>query len=521
MWLTTLVSILYFGVAAWRFAIPVPVGSPFGSTQEIATAYFNGANFVLIGLFGLCCVHWPAIASLFHCRSKDECAEAPAGEKETVAVVVETNPDGGGKKGGEDDASAPADVVVDPKPAVKRQVTYLTNLKTFLTFIVVTHHTVGSFMNQAAPIQTSTFYTEDIGNNNPGYGIDGYAKVRNFFFGGQWFLSINQSYFMAAFFLISGYFCPKSLDRKGFRAFVADKIVRLGGPLMLWMVLLGPLYILVLQAYLGYPLSYEYMYQAGTCWFILWLLNFSIAYAVVAQFAPKVKVGMPHPFVLLVIGMPLCGIFYAISKAIGPWNHLGGMNMWNYGASMYIPFFAAGVLGGRNDWLKSVEEMKAWVVWTLRVIVVGFWILIFLYVNAHALPIPGVHITFAVLDFIPPVYAVAMTLAIMQLFHQYFNATPQSQFMRNAGASAYIVYVIQFWPMLTSMIIFVEILKAAGVPIVFEGTLFFAVGPDGKPAPLSDGWIWGGWALVFVLTQLIVWPLGFFARKLPILNKMF
>merc|ERR1719158_384234 len=250
----------------------------------------------------------------------------------------------------------------------------------------------------------------------------------------------------------------------------------------------GPLVQLFVQAYAGVPLAYYF--NPGVCWFVLWLLNFSIAYAVIAQFTPKLKVGMPHPFVLLVAAMPLCGVFYAINNAIGPWINLGGMNMWTYGASMYIPFFTAGVLGGRNDWLKSVEEMKTWVVWTLRVIVVGFWILMFLYINAHALPIPGVHMKFSVMDFISPVYDVAMTLAIMQLFHQYFNATPQSQFMRNAGASAYIVYVIQLWPLMTSMIIFVEILKAAGVQIVWQFYyLLFTVDPDGKPAPLSDGWI--------------------------------
>merc|ERR1712003_442276 len=238
---------------------------------------------------------------------------------------------------------------------------------------------------------------------------------------------------------------------------------------------------------------------------------------------------MPHPLLLTAgVGPVLCGIYYGMEVATdsmypvtGPYDFIGGMVQWQYGLGMYIPFFTAGVLGGRNDWLKSVEEMKTWVVWTLRVIVVGFWILMFLYVNAHALPIPGVHMKFSVLDFVSPVYGVAMTLAIMQLFHQYFNATPQSQFMRNAGASAYIVYVIQALPLGIAVIVFIEILKAAGVQIVFESMLFFTVGPDGKPAALSNGWIWGGWAIIFVLTQLIVWPLGFYARKLPVLNKMF
>ncbi|UPR04381.1 hypothetical protein HOP50_16g77220 [Chloropicon primus] len=521
MWLTTLISILYFGVAAYLF-IEIAHFHAAATAPDIASGYFQACNCFLFGLLGLCCVHWPAIASLFHGRSKD--AGSPAGEKETVVDEgdeKQTCGDEGCKEGGEDDASpAPVAVVVDPKPAIKRQVTYLTNLKTFLTFIVVTHHTVCLFMGCFANIQTMIMNPNDPANGDPTGIYDGTVKPRTFYTGASWFLTINQGYFMAAFFLISGYFCPKSLDRKGFRAFVADKIVRLGGPLVLWSAAFRPLVTLFEQAYAGAPLTYEY--DPGVCWFLLWLLNFSIAYAVVAQFTPKVKVGMPHPFVLLVIGMGLGGVFYAIKKAIGPWDYFGGMNMWTYGASMYIPFFAAGALGGRNHWLKSVEEMKTWVVWTLRVIVVGFWVVYFLLIAQYTIPIPSVHMDPILGGTLPnPPYAVAMTLAIMQLFHQYFNATPQSQFMRNAGASAYIVYVIQGLALGISGIIFVEILKAAGVPIVFEGMLFFAVGPDGKPTALSNGWIWGGWALVFVLTQLIVWPLGFFARKLPILNKMF
>jgi len=399
-------------------------------------------------------------------------------------------------------------------------VTYLTNLKTFLTFIVVTHHTVCLFMGCFGGIQTKIMNPNDPTNDDPTGLFDGTIKPRTFYTGASWFLSVNQGYFMAAFFFISGYFCPKSLDRKGFRAFVADKIVRLGGPLVLWGAAFRPLVQLFEQAYAGVPLAYEF--NPGVCWFVLCLLNFSIAYAVIAQFTPNVKLGMPHPFVLLVIGMGLGGVFYAINNAIGPWNYLGGMNMWTYGASMYIPFFTAGVLGGRNDWLKSVEEMKTWVVWTLRVIVVGFWVVYYLLVAQYTIPIPSVHMNPDLVMSLPnPPYAVAMTLAIMQLFHQYFNATPQSQFMRNAGASAYIVYVIQALPLGIAVIVFIEILKAAGVQIVFESMLFFTVGPDGKPAALSNSWIWGGWAIIFVLTQLIVWPLGFYARKLPVLNKMF
>merc|ERR1712102_89909 len=92
-------------------------------------------------------------------------------------------------------------------------------------------------------------------------------ETRSFLTGGFWFTFVNQDYFMATFFLVSGLFCPRSLDRKGFRKFVVDKLVRLGGAWLLWTMLLGPLMWLMVSAYAGQPLGWAY--DQGTVWFVL------------------------------------------------------------------------------------------------------------------------------------------------------------------------------------------------------------------------------------------------------------
>merc|ERR1712149_108879 len=475
MWLALAISLLFFAEAAWRFAIE---GT---SAPDRATAIFNGVNFVLFGLLGLGCLFWPTISSWFR----------PKEENDDVSVVVDS---------GAPAAATPAPAVppkqekslksldvesgnvVAPAPpaAPKRKVTYLTNVKTFLTFIVVTFHTVCIFAISAADgIQTNLI-------DPKAFNDDG--GISSFLTGGIWFINANEGYFMAAFYLISAYFCPKSLDRKGFRSYCIDKIVRLGGPFILYSTLLGPMMYLWCQAYIGTDKLY-YNYTKGPAWFILWLLNFSIIYAVGAQFLPKVQFSMPHPLLLTAgVGPVLCGIFYGISAAVGslqpnggPWNDFGGMNQWNFGLGIYIPFFLAGIAGGRNDWLKSIEEMKTWVVWTLRVIVVGFWVTEFLSIAQYTIPIPGIHNfdiwTFG--DLFPPLYAIPMTLALMQFFYQYFNGTPQGWLMRNAGFAAYTVYVIHAPVYSVFMIAFVQILKTAGVPIVFEGLTYLTVGADG------------------------------------------
>merc|ERR1712070_1313158 len=141
MWLATVISVLFFAEAAWRIAKP---GS---DTVGRASAYFNAANFILLGLLGLGCLYWPR-------RKEDDDDKSPAGA-EQVVVVVESTPAADGKSTSDSAKDAPTEA------PPKRQVIYLSNLKTFLTFIVVTFHVVCIFSSAAADgLQTYSFDPE-------------------------------------------------------------------------------------------------------------------------------------------------------------------------------------------------------------------------------------------------------------------------------------------------------------------------------------------------------------------------
>merc|ERR1711904_524366 len=216
MWLALAISLLFFAEAAWRFAIE---GT---SAPDRATAIFNGVNFVLFGLLGLGCLFWPTISSWF--RPKEE-NKADGGDDVSVVVDPGALASAATTSPKQEKSLKSLDVesgnVVAPAPAAapKRKVTYLTNVKTFLTFIVVTFHTVCIFANSAADGIRTTLI--DASKQTQG----AMSNFSSFYTGGLWFLMVNQGYFMAAFYLISAYFCPKSLDRKGFRSYCIDKLV--------------------------------------------------------------------------------------------------------------------------------------------------------------------------------------------------------------------------------------------------------------------------------------------------------
>ena len=90
----------------------------------------------------------------------------------------------------------------------------------------------------------------------------------------HWLQGWDQSYFMALFFFISGYFTPSSLARKGISAFVADKCKRLGMPFLIYVLVLGP----ALNAFAKRVLfgeSFNYSPDPMQTWFLAWLLIFN------------------------------------------------------------------------------------------------------------------------------------------------------------------------------------------------------------------------------------------------------
>lgn len=104
-----------------------------------------------------------------------------------------------------------------------RRIGYLDNIRVFLTALVVLHHFAITY---GAP--GWWFYVEQ-----PVDGLTGAILFP--------FVAINQAYFMGFFFLLSAYLLPGSLKRKGRRRFVADRLLRLGVPLVVYFLFLNPL----------------------------------------------------------------------------------------------------------------------------------------------------------------------------------------------------------------------------------------------------------------------------------------
>jgi fucose 4-O-acetylase-like acetyltransferase len=127
------------------------------------------------------------------------------------------------------------------KTASTSRIYFLDNLKVLLTILVVLHHSAqpygpgGGWWIASDPNQTPIDFIV--------LGL---------------FMAVNMSFFMGFFFMISAYFVPGSLDRKGLFKFVNDRLVKLGVPIPIFIFGIFPAMVYLLYFY-GQPVINFYL----------------------------------------------------------------------------------------------------------------------------------------------------------------------------------------------------------------------------------------------------------------------
>jgi fucose 4-O-acetylase-like acetyltransferase len=180
------------------------------------------------------------------------------------------------------------------------------------------------------------------------------------------FAAVNQSFFMSLFFFVSGYFTPPAYDRKGTAAFLKDRGIRLGIPLLVYFYLLNPSVV-----YLGFLFRGEtsesyltWMPQywlpasgSGPLWFVLTLLIFTAAYALWCVARPaaarEVRVA-PLPRHAQILGFVLAtGVVAFLVRLVFPVrSEVFNLQLGYY--PLYLCFYTLGIVAYRRSWLDQL-----------------------------------------------------------------------------------------------------------------------------------------------------------------------
>ena len=225
----------------------------------------------------------------------------------------------------------------------RTRLNYLDNLRVVLTALVVLHHAAVTYSH----IPLWYYYEAP---------HDGSATALDVF------LALNQACFMGFFFLIAGYFTPGALDRKGVGRFVRDRLVRLGIPLLLFVIVVRAVVGIPGWSVSGLPYAEYYVlsWDPGPTWFLEVLLVFSLAYAVVRRFRPEPGPVAAQPLrgrwiVAFVVGLAVATALWRLVVPNGTYVPVLGLPTASY-LPQYAAMFTVGVLAYRRDWFSGLTR---------------------------------------------------------------------------------------------------------------------------------------------------------------------
>jgi hypothetical protein len=171
---------------------------------------------------------------------------------------------------------------------------YLDNFRTYLTVLVIYHHTAVAYGGKGGWFYQSKFHPEASSAMLICFNV------------------LNHTYFMASFFFLSGLMSSKALKRKSKLEFLQTKYIRLGIPVVIYTLFAGPAQIALSKLHrhehLGLDILIEYWESlrgvSGPVWYTALLLIFDTIYALVPD-----SVSFPTPPFLIGMILDVAGNF--------------------------------------------------------------------------------------------------------------------------------------------------------------------------------------------------------------------
>jgi glucans biosynthesis protein C len=329
-----------------------------------------------------------------------------------------------------------------PEKASRVRLFFADHLRVALTILVVLHHLAVIYGANAA-----FYYVE------PPSSKDLVAFVLLLVF-----VLINQAYFMGFFFLLSGYFTPGSFERKRSAAFLKDRLLRLGIPLLVFIFILSPLSFVgvfempVALTHLTTPFTWQ-MYPlalgVGPLWFAEMLLIFDFGYVGWQwgwQWLTRNRT-WNWQWEISVPGYPTIGLFILVLAGtsyllrivvpMGMTIPILGFPTFSY-FPQYLSFFILGIIALRNDWFRTIPGSMG---------KVGFGVALLATILLFPLALSGKtaflgHGTWqsAAYALWDSTFSVGMCLALITFFRRFFNR--QSRLGRFLSQQAFTVYII-------------------------------------------------------------------------------
>lgn len=298
---------------------------------------------------------------------------------------------------------------------------YLDNLRLSFTFLVILHHVC---LTYAA--NSGWYFYQHL--DDPFTNI-----VLNILMG------VGRTWVLACFFLISGYFTPGSLDRKGTWWFIKDRFIRIGIPLGIFALIIRPTMVYLLKRD-TLPLQYSYLENIllfknaapGPAWFLEVLLVFSLLYAAWRALNPssRQRNRETRPFpgngTIILFILILATFTFVMRIHLPSEKQIFHLRLGNY--AEYVAFFFGGIVAYRNRWLEKLTDAvgKQWTVITAVAVCVYIFFIVQAWGTGESLSFlrGGFSLKTLIATYVGTFIAVGSSICLVYLFRTYLNSQP-------------------------------------------------------------------------------------------------
>jgi len=311
-----------------------------------------------------------------------------------------------------------ANVKAALKMAPVTRIYFIDNLKVLLAVLVVLHHAAqpygpgGGWWIASDPYNILDFVVLGI------------------------FMAVNASFLMGLFFMISAYFVPSSLERKGAAKFIKDRLVKLGVPILIFFFGVFPV--------MGYLLNGQPSITLGHLWFLALLLIFSTvytAYWLLKKPTLKVKRAFPGNAIItaFAVAMALITFVVAIWSPENRWVPLGLFEP--YHLTQYVMLFAAGIVAYREGWIDALPKATAKLWSRIALLMVPLLLIVGAVTNSAEFS-GGLTLASLLGTTWEAFMCVSMCIALLALFKNRFNSQgPVAKALADNSFTVYLIHI--------------------------------------------------------------------------------
>jgi surface polysaccharide O-acyltransferase-like enzyme len=330
-------------------------------------------------------------------------------------------------------------------PVTKTRNLALDRARTFLTLVVLLHHSVIPY----------TYF----GHTDP-----------KFFFGFDMIVLATDSFFMAMFFFLSGLFAWSGIARKGAASYMADRLLRLGLPFVICAFTVIPFayYAISLRQHPETGFS-DYWWNmitvgpwpSGPLWFLWVLMAFDLVACFLHWLRPKLLDpinrlslrGRRRPAEFFAVMLAVTAAFYVPGLVhYGPnsWLEFGPFSVQHGRIMLYASyfFFGAGIgVANMDRGLLAADGRMAKVSWDWMVLAIVpyclLWTLIFIKreILGNPSPLPDWYEALYAICF--TVFSVAILFLILAFF-QRFKQAGSAKLLDPMQSDAYGMFLVHY-----------------------------------------------------------------------------